>query len=476
MAVATWSMKLLVFAAANKIPRAEGIELDAAVLLFTAVLVGLTGVVFGLAPALQLSRTDTHDALKQGVRGHSAGQARRFARELLIVSEVAISLMLLIGAGLFVQSLWRLQDVDLGFRPEQVLTMQTALPTAKYEEREQIPFYEKLYEQLESLPGVQEVGAINILPLSQNYDGNSFQIDERPMPVARLPSVQARSINPEYFRATGIPLIHGREFTDRDTTDSPGVVIISDAMARRFWPNENPIGKRITYNRGIPREEQQTVGGGGSREIVGIVGSVKHLALEDELEAMFYTPQTQQPSFHTMTLVLRGAVEPASLTASVRHEAAMMDPDVPIFEVRTLASMLDNSVAQPRFRTLLLGLFAGLALLLSLVGIYGVIGQLIGQRKQEIGIRMALGARSADVVRMLVAQGMMPVFVGIGIGLVAAYATSRVLGSLLFVVTATDPITYMAVALLVGIVALAATCGPAFRATRIDPSTALRAE
>ena len=303
-----------------------------------------------------------------------------------------------------------------------------------------------------------------------------FQIDDRPVPIAQAPGVQTRSINPEYFRAMGVPLIRGREFSDRDTADSPGVVIISDRMAERYWPDEDPIGTRVTYNRGTFAEPTQTVGGPGSREIIGIVGSVKHLALENDVEAMFYTPQTQEPSFHTMTLVLRGAVEPASLTASVRDALSAMDPDVPLFEIRTLDMMMDSSVAQPRLRTMLLGLFAGLALLLSLVGIYGVIGYLVGQRTQEIGIRMALGAGSGDVIRMLVAQGMLPVCVGIGIGLAAAYALSRILASLLFAVTATDLVTYLGVAAALAGAALAATCVPALRATRIDPSTALRAE
>lgn len=476
LAVASWAIQVLTRFSATLIPRAEGIQLDGTVLIFTGVIACLTGVVFGLAPALHLSRADVHDSLKEGTRGQSTGQARRGARELLIVAEVALSLVLLVGAGLFVQSLWRLQNVDPGFRPERVLTMQMSLPTAKYAEGEQIPVYQELYEHLRPLPGVEVVGAINILPLSQSYDGNMFQIDDRPVPIAQAPGVQTRSINPDYFRAMGVPLIRGREFNDRDTVESPGVVIISDRMAERYWPGEDPIGKRITYNRGTFDEPTQTVGGPGSREIIGIVGSVKHLALENDVEAMFYTPQTQEPSFHTMTLVLRGAVEPASLTASVRNALSAMDPDVPLFEIRTLDMMLDSSVAQPRLRTMLLGLFAGLALLLSLVGIYGVIGYLVGQRTQEIGIRMALGARSADVIRMLVAQGMLPAFVGIGIGLAAAYAMSRILASLLFAVTATDPLTYLGVAAALAGAAFAATCVPALRATRIDPSTALRAE
>jgi putative ABC transport system permease protein len=475
LAIAYWAMKGLTAVVAERIARAEGMQLDGSVLAFTVVIVTITGVAFGLAPALQLSRRETQDDLREGARGQN-DHAGRGAREALIVAEVALSLVLLVGAGLLMQSLWRLQGIDPGFQPDRVLSMQMALPTAKYAEGDQVPVYEQLYERLEQVPGVDVVGAINILPLSDSYDGNGFQIDERPMPPGQNPGVQTRSVSPDYFRALGIPLLRGRVFDQRDRRDTPGVVVISDAMARRFWPDDDPIGKRITYNRGEFAEPTQTVGGPGSREIVGIVGSVKHLALEEDLEAMFYTPQAQQPSFHTMTLVLRGAVDPASLTSSVRAEVAALDPDVPLFQIRTLDAMLDRSVAQPRLRTWLLGLFSAVALGLALIGIYGVIGYLVGQRTQEIGIRMALGAETRDVVQMLLWQAMRPVVVGVGVGLAIALALSRLVATLLYGIAASDPLTYAAVAALLAFTAMLATLVPALRATRIDPSTALRAE
>ena len=374
------------------------------------------------------------------------------------------------------KSLDELESVRPGFEPERVLTMQVSLPTARYEEGEQIPFYEMLYQQIGSIPGVGAVGGINILPLSQNYSRDGFQIEERPVPKGAAPAAEARSVTNAYFQAMGIPLLRGRVFDERDHPDSPGVVVISDAMAKRFWAGEDPIGKRMTYNRGLPQEEQQDVGGPGSCEIVGIVGNVKHVGLDDTDVAMFYTPHTQQPSYHTMTLVLRTSVAPELVAGAVRSELNTMDANIPLYAVRRLDAVVDKTVEAPRFRTYLLGVFAALALVLAVVGVYAVMGVSVIQRTQEIGIRMALGAGGVNLIKMLVAQSMKPVAWGLGIGLGLALAMARFLDSLLFNVTATDATVYVAVAALLAVAALAAAFIPTLKAMRIDPVQTLRAE
>jgi putative ABC transport system permease protein len=366
--------------------------------------------------------------------------------------------------------------VPPGFESERVLTMQTSLPTARYEEGEQIPFYETLYEQIRSIPGVRAVGAVNILPLSQNYSSDGFQIEERPVPQGEAPAAEARSVNIDYFQAMSIPLLTGRVFDERDRPESPGVIVISEAMANRFWPGEDPIGKRITYNRGLPRDVRQHVGGPGSREIVGIVGNVKHVGLDDTDVAMFYTPHTQQPSYHTMTLVLRTSFEPELVAGAVRSELKGMDANIPLYAVRPLHAVVEKTVEAPRFRTYLLGVFAALALALAVIGVYAVMGVSVSQRTQEIGIRMALGAGGVNLVKMLIAQSMKPVAWGLGIGLGLALAMARFLDSLLFNVTATDATVYVGVAALLAVAALAAAFVPTLKAMSIDPVQTLRAE
>jgi predicted permease len=274
----------------------------------------------------------------------------------------------------------------------------------------------------------------------------------------------------------GIPLMRGRGFDARDTQAAPLVVVVSDAMARRYWPGEDPIGKRITFNSGIPEEAQQDVGGPGSREVIGVVGDVKHLGLDEAITPFFYTPHAQQPSYHTMMLIVRGALVPAQLASAVRHEVAQLDRQVPVSHVHTLDSVLAQVTTAPRLRTLLVGSFAALAVLLALVGVYGVVGYVVNQRTREIGVRLALGARASEVLGMLIRQGMVPVVLGLAAGLVAALMTSRLLAGMLFGVTAVDAATYVGTAVLLAISALGATLLASLRATRIDPVIALRSE
>jgi putative ABC transport system permease protein len=476
VALAVASTRALTLLVTAGVPRAGDIRVDGGVLVFATILAVVTGIVAGLFPALHVARADLHVAVRDGGRGQARPSLNRSIRELLIAAQVAVALVLLAGAGLMVRSLWQLLDVDPGFAREQVLTFETAVPTAIYAEGDQIPFYERFYDAIRAQPGVSEVGAVNILPLSANYDGRGIQIETDPRPVGQAPSVQARSISPGYFRAMGIPLVRGRAFTARDREGQPRVMIVSRSMARRFWPNEDPIGQRVTFNSGIPREEQQTVGGPGSREVVGVVGDVKHLGLDEGDVPMFYTPQAQQPSYHTMALVVRTSSDPAALTTSIRTALTGIDRAVPLYRVRTLDDLVQATVAAPAMRAWLFGLFGALALTLSLIGVYGVISYLVGQRTQEIGIRLALGAGQGRVVRGMLLEGLRPVALGLAVGLIASLAAGRALSDLLFGVAATDLATYAAVTGLLAGAACVATWIPARRVTRVDPMVTLRAD
>jgi putative ABC transport system permease protein len=328
---------------------------------------------------------------------------------------------------------------------------------------------------------VSAVGAINILPLSNNYDSRGIQVEDHPQAEGQGLSPQARSVTPGYFAAMGIPLLAGRSFDAFDTEDRQRVVVVSESMARRYWSTGSAdvartIGKRITFNSGIPVEQQRLVGGPGSRVVVGVVGDVKHLGLDEENVPMFYTPHTQQPSYHTMRLVVRAQADAAALTSQVRAALNQMDREVPLSQVATLAASLDQSVAEPRMRATLLGLFAGLAMALAAIGVYGVVAYLVGQRTQEIGVRRALGAQARDVVSMLVRESMRPVAAGIVIGLLGAFALSRVLAAMLFQISATDVATYAVACGVLGGAALLASVIPARRALAVDPINAVRGQ
>jgi putative ABC transport system permease protein len=474
LGVALAATRALTVLAAAGIPRADQIGVDGWVLAFAIAASLLTSLIFGIVPAMHLSRQDLNDALKEGGRQQGAAVGRG-AREALIVCEVALSVVLLVGAGLLIRSLQRLEGVNPGFNTEQTVSMEVSLPVARYPEGDQMPFYQRLEERLGSIAGVRAVGAANILPLSSNYDSRGIQIEDDPKPDGQGRSPQSRSVTPGYFSAMGIPLIAGRNFDARDTEDRQRVVIISESMARAYWPGvADVVGKRITYNSGIPQEQQQVVGGPGSRIVVGVVGDVKHLALDETTVPMFYTPHTQQPSYHTMWMVLRSEVPPASLTGQVRAELTQMDGQVPLSQVATLSTTLSKTVAQPRMRATLVGLFAGLAMLLAAIGVYGVVAYLVGQRTQEIGVRRALGAQAAEIVAMLVRESMRPVMAGIAVGIVGAFALSRVLSAMLFEVSSTDVATYAIACGGLAIAALLASVIPARRAVGVDPITAVR--
>jgi putative ABC transport system permease protein len=302
------------------------------------------------------------------------------------------------------------------------------------------------------------------------------QIDAAPMPPGQSPSIQARSVSPDYFAAMGIPLLEGRTFTARDRENAPRVVIVSASMARRYWPGGSAVGERVTFNSGIPRGEQQDVGGPGSREVVGVVGDVKHLGLDEPEVPVFYTPQAQQPSYHTMALAIRASADPAALTASIRRELAAMDRTVPLYHVRTLDALVRNATAAPRMRAWLLGLFAFVAVVLASVGVYGVVGYLVGQRTQEIAVRLALGARQRSVLTLMLWEGLRPITCGLAAGLMASLAATRLVSDMLFQTSPTDAATYATVIVLLFAVACAAVLIPARRAARVEPMAALRAE
>lgn len=462
------------FLAQRAIPRAVEIEFGWTAFGFAVLLSCLTALVFGLAPALSLASRNLREVLVEG--GSRGASARNDARRILIGVEVALSLMLLVAAGLLVRSLAELRSVTPGFRADRVLTMSLSLPLARYAEGEQIPFYQSLYERIQSLPGVIAVGGTNILPLSDNYSNDAFQIEVRPVPPGERPSAEARSVSPGYFEAIGIPLLRGRLFDDRDVGGAARVVVVSESMAEKFWPGEDPLGARITYNRGTPEEDQRDVGGIGSHEIVGVVGDVKHLDLNEERVPMFYTPQPQEPSFHTMTLVVRSSTPADSLVAAISRELASMDPEIPLYSVRSLNEVLEGSVSAERFRARVLGLFALVALGIAALGVYAVMVLAVAQREREIGIRMALGARLKDVVGMLVVESMTPVVWGLAAGAVGAFVLSRALRSLLFRIEPTDPTTFASVTAILGAAALASAVIPTLRAARVDPVRTLRSE
>lgn len=387
-----------------------------------------------------------------------------------MVAEIALALVLLVGAGLLINSLLRLQKVNLGFDPHHVLTFRLDLPDTRYSGAQPIvDFYHQLQSQISQLPGVQSVGAISTLPLSGHRMFADFAIDRRQFAPGELPQSLYSVITPGYFRTMGIPLLKGRDFTARDDMKAPRVVIISETLARQFFPNEDPIGKRIA---------PMISSGDGRvfwREIIGVVGNVKSWGLSADPGPQVYLPQAQFPS-RSLTLVVRTGMDLRGLIAPVQNEVRALDKDLAVHDVRTLDRYLSEWLAEPRFNTLLLGVFAGIALILTAVGIYGMLSYSIVQRTHEIGVRMALGARQNDILKLVLGQGMTLVLIGTSIGLLASLALVRFLSSLLYGVSPTDPVTYVIVSLVLAEVALLASYFPARRAMKLDPMVTLRYE
>src|SRR5262245_26506945 len=441
--------------------RVAAITLDLRVLGFTLLISLVTGLLFGLLPALRISRTDLNVSLKEGGRG--GGFHGRGLRNALMVGEVALAIVLLAGAGLLIRSFAKLLDVDPGYRAENLLTGWLALPPRYSDDAQRAQFYEQVLQRLAALPGVASVGVTSHLPLTNYNMSARLRVEGRaPQPGEREPSAPVARVNPDYFRTMGISLRSGRLINDGDTKDAPGVTLLSETLARRLFPNEDPLGKRLS------------VAGFGAT-VVGVVNDIRYTGLDGEIEQAVYLSYRQMPR-PGMALVLRGAVEPSSLAPALRNAVHEIDPALPVYDVMTMNERLSNSVAARRFNLLLLSAFAALALLLAGVGVYGVISYVVTQRAHEIGIRMALGAQSADVLRLFIKQGMTMVMLGVALGSLGAFALTRVMKSLLFDVGANDPLTFACVALLLSLIALAACYLPASRAARIDPLESLRHE
>ena len=466
--VLAWvGLRVLVRINPANVPRLDEIGIDGYVLGFTMLVSVLTGLLFGLVPALQASRPDLNETLKEGARGSTGGIGRQRVRSVLVVTEIALTQMLLIGAGLMIKSFYSLQQVNPGFNADRILTMQVTLPPLKYAEDSQITaFYEQALKRIEALPGVQAASAATSLPLTGNSISRRFTVDGRaPASTNERLSANYFAISPDYFRAMGIRLVSGRSFTDQDRDKSQQVIIINDTMRRRFWPNEEGIGKHISI----------TAEAGVSREIVGVVADVKNSSLDAESGLEIYEPYLQSP-WSFMALAVRTMADPLRLAPVVKDEILAIDKGQPVYDVKTMAQIVGDSVSQPRLYMLLLGIFATIALVLSAVGIYGVMNYSVNQRKHEIGIRMAIGAQPSDILKMIVGQGMLLASLGVVIGVVAAFFLGRIIEMLLFGVSGRDLMTFLGLPVVLVLVSLLSSYIPARRATRVDPMIALRAE
>ena len=474
--VAHFGQRFVLAFLANQLPGSVVAGLDWKILAFTVCLSVLTGVFAGVLPALRLAKSDVNHALKQGLGRTDASSGRRATRSVLVVAEVALSLILLIGAGLMIRSLHELQNVAPGFQSHGVLTMTAAVSMSKFPVPEQqIQFFDQVLQKVRALPSVESAGVADDVPLNNGGSHQPIQIEGQPVvAMADQPEVDVRLISPGYMRSMQTPILRGRDLNDEDIAGRPAAILISKSMAERFWPGENPIGKRLTL----------TFSPAQVREVVGVVGDVKLDSLDQARPSTtLYVPLGQLAksaefdwrSF-PMTLVVRSTTSPGSMVSAVTNAVHEVDRDIPVRDIFTMDDLVANSLLQPRFNMLLLGVFAALAVLLAGIGIYSVLSYSVRQRVPEIGIRLALGARLTDVLRLVLIEGMKPALLGVAIGIGGALALGKVVASLVYQVKPSDPLTFAGVAVLLGMIALLACLIPAYRASRVDPVIALRNE
>jgi putative ABC transport system permease protein len=464
--LALWGTDALMALEPDNIPRLNEVGVDARVFLFTLAISIVTGIVFGLAPGIRAAKPDLNEALKEGSKGSMGSSGSKRTRSVLVALEVALSLMLLAGAGLMIKSFIRLQQTNLGFNPENVLAVSLTLPESRYpEDRQQASFFQDALSRLQSVAGVQSAGATTSLPLTLSVNGSDFRIEGHPEPEAgKELIINMSGVSPGYFHTLGVPLLKGRDFSDRDNKDAPEAAIINNDLARTYFPNEEPIGKRMKLTDG-----ESWI------SIVGVTGDVKQLGQDIGVKPEIYFPYLQVPA-SSMSLVARTAKEPLSLVGAVKTQIQLIDKDLPIDDAKTMQQLLANSRSGRRFNLILLTGFALVALVLAMVGIYGVMSYTVAQRTHEIGIRVAVGAQSRDVFRMVIGQGMMLALIGVAFGLVGAFALTRLMTTMLFGVEPTDPATFVSITALLTGVALLASYIPARRATKVDPLVALRYE
>jgi predicted permease len=467
--LAAWGTDLLVRLSPEGLPRATEIHLDVRVMVFTIALSLLTGILFGLAPAIQVTHANIVDSLKEGSLSTTAGSYRHRLRSSLVIVEMALALILLVSAGLLIRSLMRLENVNPGFDPHNVMASDVDFPDQKYPIARQSEFVRVLLSKLKALPGAESVAGVYPLDMSDSEFRLSFVIEGKPVAKSEEKESSVRFVTPGYFHAMRIPLLKGRDFTAQDDLDSTPVVIVNQALAEQVFPGEDPIGKHIRLGISVDNKPSRM------REIVGIVGNVKVEDLKSEWTPESYGPYMQLP-IGTITILARAANNPQNLAKPIAETIRSLDKDLPLYNVKTVEEYVDGTIAIPRFNTVLLGIFAGLAMVLTAVGLYGVIAYSVAQRTHEIGVRIALGAQPSDMMRLVVGEGLRLALVGVGLGLFGAFVLTRFLASMLFGVTSADPVSYVGVVfLLLGIVFLACYI-PARRAMHVDPMVALRYE